>query len=121
MFLSLKRNSFSAPENHTDIATVQIFIITDANRVELPFENQLGTVIALQDTVQEILEEFFLYTCNIESILSDTDQNGQTIDTQTIVTVHFVDPEESTPINKTEIQRYIFKLKNLFRKLSLRF
>lgn len=95
----------SAPESHTDTATVQVFLITDANRVELTFENPLTAVITLQDTVQEILEEFFAYTCNIESILSATDENGQTVDTQTVVTVHFVDPEQSAPINKTEIQR----------------
>lgn len=94
-----------APENHTDTATVQVFIITDSNRVELTFENPLDAVINLQDTVQKILEDFFSYTCNIESILSATDQNGQTVETQTVVTVHFVDPEESVPINKTEIQR----------------
>lgn len=45
------KNFFLAPENHTDTAKVQVFIITDANRVELTFENPLGTVIALQDTV----------------------------------------------------------------------
>lgn len=42
---------FSAPENHTDLATVQVFIITDENRVELTFENPLAVVIGLQDIV----------------------------------------------------------------------
>lgn len=57
--------------------------------------------------MKEVLEEYFSYTCNIESILSATDQNGQTIDTQTVVTAHFVDSDENVPINKTEIQRLV--------------
>lgn len=44
-------SAFSAPEEHTDTASVQVFIITDSNRVELTFENPLSAVIRLQDTV----------------------------------------------------------------------
>lgn len=115
----------SAPENHTDATLVQIYIVTDDNRVEFTFENNLNTVVSLRSTVgqlktrenhqrdcmclfllqiQDIFEELFEYTCNIDSILSDTDDTGAAMDTQTVVTVHFIDSEANAPVNRTTIQ-----------------
>lgn len=45
-----------------------------------------------------------MYTCTIESILSDTDDTGAAMDTQTVVTVHFIDSELNEPVNRTTIQ-----------------
>lgn len=130
-FLVLDLKYFiSAPENHTDSTLVQIYIVTDENRVEFTFQNTLNTVVALQSSVrnrktrrnrchcivwlllqiQNIFEELFQYSCNIESILSDTDETGAAMDTQTVVTVHFIDSEMNEPVNRTTIQMWVKQL-----------
>nr|AJA41107.1 cadherin-like protein [Holotrichia parallela] len=107
-------------ELHDNYATIHIYMVSDAHRVDFVFRNDLATVTSTQAQIAMILESHFEYNVIIEQISPNTDDSGNVIESETTVQVYFVNSDVNEAIVKGTIEKAANDL-TAFRSLSDRF
>lgn len=81
--------------DHTDEASVKIYLVADANRVTFEFFNDVASVLSVdRENLSEIFSNSYEAECVIDEILASTEQ-GVAKEMETDLRVHFIKNNEA--------------------------
>uniref|UniRef100_A0A0C9RKK1 Cdh23_3 protein n=1 Tax=Fopius arisanus TaxID=64838 RepID=A0A0C9RKK1_9HYME len=96
-FFKFEIAAYDAAE-HSDRTTIQIYIISQSNRVVFTFRNNAALVSQEKLFVIDVFSKTFKYICNVDDIKSSVDSNNHVMDNVTTLTTHFIDSKDNLPI-----------------------
>lgn len=85
--------------NHTDEASVKIYLISDVNRVTFVFTNKIDDFMKIRELLAALFSRAYDSECVIDVIL-ESETNGVVQDNLTDVRVHFVRNNEAIDANE---------------------
>lgn len=91
--------------DHTDSAIIQVYIISQTNRVLFTLKNNAANVKEEQEFLKKTFSDVFRYLCNIDLIKSSVDGNDHVMDNVTTVMTHFINSDDNLPIGSEIIVR----------------